>query len=259
MIKTTKKDLFDIHSKNAVVVGGASGIGKAISYAYAEFGANVSIVDINYDAALKVAEEINKTFNSFAKAYKSNVSDKQQVFESINNIKKDFGSIDIFVYSAGINFREYVVDIIEKNWDSIITVNLKGAFLYGQAVGMEMIKTGGGKIINIASVSSHLGHPKRGAYAASKGGLIQLTKVMANEWAKYNINVNAISPVAVLTPLVKDLVDTEDKMKELTKNIPMGRIAEPDDIVGTAIYLSSKASNFVTGVNIFVDGGRIID
>jgi 2-deoxy-D-gluconate 3-dehydrogenase len=158
-----------------------------------------------------------------------------------------------------MNIRKAVIDIREEDWNPVIDVNLKGAVFCCQAAAKVMIRQNKGKIINIASISSILGHPDRCAYAASKGGLIQATKVMATEWAKYNICVNAISPAAVDTPFIEGLKKNRVRLDREKDRIPLGRIAEPGDIIGAAVFLASDASDFITGHNLVVDGGRIVD
>jgi NAD(P)-dependent dehydrogenase (short-subunit alcohol dehydrogenase family) len=170
-----------------------------------------------------------------------------------------FGCIDILVNSAGMNIRKPVLEIDDRDWDPVLAVNLKGTLYCCQSVGRFMIAQKHGKIVNVASISSKLGHPARGAYAASKGGLIQLTKVMATEWAPYNICVNAISPAAVDTPFISGLKKDRRRLEREQERIPLGRIATPDDVVGAAVFLSSAAADFITGHNLIIDGGRTVD
>jgi NAD(P)-dependent dehydrogenase (short-subunit alcohol dehydrogenase family) len=251
-------DLFDLTGKKALVVGGAQGIGNAIARGFAMHGAEVVIADIKVDKAIEEAEKIKKT-GHVAKGYKIDVTRKDDVIKTIDTIYEENGRIDILVNSAGIVIRKLALDLTEEDWDKIQAVNLKGTFLTCQAVGKYMIKQQKGKVINIASVSARLGHTERAAYAASKGGVAQLTKVLAHEWAKYNVNVNAICPTIIQTSLNEALWgDPVRKQKEI-EQIPLGRLGVPEDIVGSAVFLAAKASDFVTGHLLFVDGGRTID
>jgi NAD(P)-dependent dehydrogenase (short-subunit alcohol dehydrogenase family) len=172
---------------------------------------------------------------------------------------KEFGRVDILVNSAGMNRRDLITDIKEEDFIRILDVNLKGVLFCCQAFGEEMIKQKSGKIINIASISSLLGHPARGSYAASKGGLIQISRVMATEWAPYNVCVNAISPAAIDTPFIDGLKKNRERLDRELERIPMARIGATDDVVGAAVFFASKASDFITGTNLFIDGGRTVD
>jgi len=255
-MRNLKRDLFSLEGKVAIVTGGAQGLGEAMAIGLAKYGAKIIVADISYEKAQEMTKR-NREFN--IEIYKLDVTQKKQIYKMVNKIIGRFKKIDILVNSAGTIIRKPVVDLTEKDWDTVLTINLKGTFLCCQAVGKFMIKQRRGKIINIASVSSKLGHMERAAYAASKGGVVQLTKVMAHEWAKYGINVNAISPAICETPLTIGLRDSKEKINKITNKIPIGRLGKPEDLIGSVIYLSSKASDFVTGHNLFVDGGRTID
>ncbi len=251
-------NLFDLSGKTAIITGGAQGIGEAIGLGFAHYGADLVVADRQLEKARKVADAA-VGIGRRAMAFELDVSDKIKVERMVSEAVEEYGRIDILVNCAGMNIRNPVIDISEDDWDKILSVNLKGTFLCCQAVGRIMIGQKKGKIINMASVSSVLAHPERATYAASKGGVIQITKVMANEWAKYNINVNAISPAAVDTAFIAGMKSSDEKLKTELSRIPLGRLAQPEDIVGTAIFLASEASDFVTGHNLFVDGGRTID
>lgn len=252
------QSLFGLETKVAVVVGGAGGIGRAIAKGLAEAGAQIAIVDANITAAEDAAQSI-RMHGVRAAAFEVDIRNKTLVSDCVERIVEDFDQIDILVNSAGVNFRENVLDINEEHWDAILEINLKGVFLFSQAVARKMVGSGGGRIINIASISSILGHPQRGAYASSKGGVVQFTKVMAIEMAKHNILVNAISPAAIYSPLIAGRIDTPEKEAALINEFPLGRIGQPDDLIGPALFLASAASEFVTGINLVVDGGRTID
>jgi len=251
-------DLFNLQGKVAVVAGAGGGIGGAITHALAGYGADIMAVDRNLESVrsntVRLAEMGCK-----AVSYGLDITDVAEIEKMADAAVAEFGRIDILVNSAGINIRKAVVDIHEEDWDPVINVNLKGVVFCCQAVARVMIKQNKGKIINIASISSLLGHSDRAAYAASKGGLIQATKVMATEWAKYNICVNAISPAAVDTPFIDGLKKNRERLDREKDRIPLGRIARPEDIMGAAVFLASDASDFITGHNLIIDGGRTVD
>jgi NAD(P)-dependent dehydrogenase (short-subunit alcohol dehydrogenase family) len=172
---------------------------------------------------------------------------------------QEFGRVDILVNSAGMNIRKEVLQIADADWDAVMDVNLKGVLYCCQAVGTIMVEQNSGKIINISSISSLLGHPARGTYAASKGGLVMLTRVMATEWAPHHICVNALSPAVVDTPFIAGLKVDKKRLERELERIPMGRIATPQDVAGAAAFLASPAGDFITGQNIVIDGGRTVD
>jgi len=253
-----KLDLFNLQGKVAVVCGAGGGIGGAIAQALAGYGANIMIVDRDLASARSNADRISG-MGARALAYGLDITDLAAIEKMTEAAVAEFGRIDILVNSAGMNIRKAVVDIRQQDWDPVIDVNLKGAVFCCQAAARIMIKQNKGKIINIASISSILGHPDRAAYAASKGGLIQVTKVMATEWARHNICVNAISPAAVDTPFIDGLKKNRERLDREKARIPLGRIAIPEDIMGAAVFLASDASDFITGHNLIIDGGRIVD
>jgi NAD(P)-dependent dehydrogenase (short-subunit alcohol dehydrogenase family) len=254
----TKSDLYNLKGKVAVVIGAGGGIGGAIAQALADYGADIMAVDRDLASAQLNADLIAASGRR-AMPFGLDISDAAEIKKMSDIALAEFDRIDILVNSAGMNIRKAVIDIREEDWDPVIDVNLKGAVFCCQAAARVMIRQNKGKIINIASISSILGHPDRCAYAASKGGLIQATKVMATEWAKYNICVNAISPAAVDTPFIEGLKKNRVRLDREKDRIPLGRIAEPDDIIGAAVFLASDASDFITGHNLVVDGGRIVD
>jgi NAD(P)-dependent dehydrogenase (short-subunit alcohol dehydrogenase family) len=253
-----KQTLFNLKRKVAVVTGAGGGIGGAIAQTLANYGADIMAVDRDSASARSAVDRIVET-GAKAVPYSLDITDIAQIEKMTDAAVAEFGRIDILVNSAGMNIRKAVIDIRVEDWDPVISVNLKAVVFCCQAVARVMIKQNKGKIINIASISSILGHPDRCAYAASKGGLIQATKVMATEWAKYNICVNAISPAAVDTPFIDGLKKNRERLDREMARIPLGRIAEPGDIKGAAVFLASAASDFITGHNLIIDGGRTVD
>jgi NAD(P)-dependent dehydrogenase (short-subunit alcohol dehydrogenase family) len=253
-----KTNLFDLTGRVAIVTGAGGGIGCAIGYALAAHGADIVAASRRVEKAETAAARIAETGRRVI-PFQLDVMDISQSEPLVQSALKEFGRVDILVNSAGMNIRKEVLEITPEDWDPVLDVNLKGVLFCCQAVARVMIKQKKGKIINISSISSKLGHPARCAYAASKGGLIQMTKVMATEWAPYNINVNAISPAAVDTPFIDGLKKSRDRLDRELSRIPLGRIGKPEDIMGAAVFLASDSSDFITGHNLFIDGGRTVD
>ncbi|MEW6661112.1 MAG: SDR family NAD(P)-dependent oxidoreductase [Bacillota bacterium] len=252
------RNLFDLSGRVALITGAAGGLGQVMAVGMAEFGADIALTDLVPENAQETVATIAK-LGKKARSYQLDVTDKEAVERVVVQVQEDFGQIDILVNSAGINNRKPAVEYTMHEWDQIIDINLKGTFLCAQAVGKVMLAQKRGKIINMGSVSSVLGHPNHGPYAASKGGVALLTKVLAVEWAKQGINVNAICPAYIKTPLTADYLAIGDHYQKIAATIPMGRLGEPADIVGAAVFLASDASNFVTGHLLLVDGGRCAD
>lgn len=250
-----KQDLFKLTGKVAIVTGGMRGLGYAIAVNLAKFGADIVIADIE----MKAAEKIKKEFTNLnRKSYfiKTDVSNSQDVNHMVKETMNKFGRIDILVNNAGITKRGPALSIKEKDWNRIIAVNLKGVFLCSQAAGKEMKKQKKGKIINVASIAGQIGLLNTLPYCASKGGVIQITRALAVEWAKYNINVNAIAPTVFETPLTKPVLENEKEFHDyVIERIPLGRFGKPNDLAGAIVFLASDASDFVTGHILNIDGG----
>jgi len=176
----------------------------------------------------------------------------------VREVIDKFGGIDILVNNAGVNVRKATIDLSEEEWDHVLDTNLKGYFLVAQAVAPHMIRRKRGKVINISSIFGAVGMNNQLAYACSKGGIVQMTKVMAIEWAPHNVNVNAIGPTYFETPLVATLRDDPERFRFINERTPMGRWGQPEELEGTVVFLASKASDFITGQTIYVDGGWTI-
>lgn len=247
---------FNLKDKVAIVTGASSGLGKGIALALSEAGANLVLVSRRLQLLQEVAELTSKS-NQQTLCFSADVSKKEQVEHVVEEIVKIFGKIDILVNTAGINRRAAVECFSEKDWDEVININLKGTFLCSQAVGKVMIKQKSGKVINIASMTSVFGGENIPAYSASKGGVSQLTKAFAVDWAKYNINVNAIGPGWFKTPMTKSLYEDKDRNIRILSRIPMKRWGETKDLAGAVVFLASAASNYITGTTIYVDGGYL--
>lgn len=254
----TYRNLFSLEGKVTLITGVGGGLGREIALGMAEYGSDIALADIYPEKTREVEEAVRESGRK-AGVYQVDVTSQDEVNQMVDLVIKDFGRIDVLVNCAGINNRKPIVEYTEEEWDKIVDINLKGTFLCTQAVGRVMLAQGKGKVINLGSVSSVLGHPKHAPYAASKGGVALLTKVAAMEWAKQGINVNAIGPAYIKTPLTADYLAIGDNYQKTAATIPMGRLGEPADIVGAAVFLASAASDFITGHLLLVDGGRCAD
>jgi NAD(P)-dependent dehydrogenase (short-subunit alcohol dehydrogenase family) len=258
MIETplaTVMNLFDLHGQVALVTGGVGGLGRPIAVGLAAAGATVVVADLTLDHADEVLAEITATGQQGV-ALPLDVTSTTSVQAVVDRLLADFGRIDILVNCHGVTKRTAAVDFPEADWDRIIAVNLKGTFLCCQTVGRVMIQQGRGSIINLASIGGLVGLSTSVAYCASKGGVVQLTRTLGVEWAPLGVRVNAIAPSSFNTPMVRRVLDAEPEYRErVVSKIPIGRIAEPDEIVGSVIYLASAASSMVTGAVLSVDGG----
>ena len=241
-----------LDGKVAIVTGGGQGIGQGIALALAKEGADIVVADVDPKSARDVAAQI-ESLGRRAQVIKVDVSNSQEVDELVKKTLDSFGKIDILVNNAGIDLSLTLsVEAPEAEWDRMINVNLKGVFLCSQIVGRQMIEQKKGKIVNIASVAGHRGFLGKAAYCASKGGVLQLTKVFAIEWAKYGINVNAVCPGTVRTALVEKLpINLEDR----AKRTPSKRLNKPEDIANAVVFLASPDSDNIIGQDIIVDGG----
>jgi gluconate 5-dehydrogenase len=252
------KNLFDLQGSVALVTGGGQGLGQAISEGLAAYGAAVCVVDINLEAARAVAEGIGHGGGQ-ASPVQCDVSQVDQAEAAVNQALDTFGKIDVLVANAGIGDRSPAEAMTIGQWDRVIAINLRGVWLFDQAVGKHMIeRKGPGSIINMASIAGQVGLTTGNAnYAASKGGVIALTRTLAIEWARHGIRVNAISPTHFKTPLVEAAIERNPAVLDyFLGNIPLGRLGEARDIVGAAVFLASSASAMVTGHVLNVDGGH---
>lgn len=248
------REMFDLRGEKAIVTGAAQGLGEQIALGLAEAGADIAVVDINIDGAVRVAESI-RNIGRESISIKADVTKINDVENMVEMVKDRFGKIDILVNNAGIVNNLPAEQITKEEWDRVIEVNLSGVFLCAQVVGREMIKQKKGNIINISSMSGLVVNRPQPQihYNTSKAGVIMITKSLAGEWAKYNIRVNAIAPGYMRTPLVDKVFPKYGKgWSSLT---PMGRIGDPSEIKGPALFLASRASSFVTGSVLVMDGG----
>lgn len=248
---------FSLQGKVAVVTGGSRGIGQAIALGIARAGADVVVASRKLPDLEKVAEEI-KGLGRKSLAVAAHVGRVEEIDNLVSKVKEEFGRIDILVNNAATNpAMDSALDVSERAWDSIMNLNLKGLFFLSQAVARVMKEQGGGRIVNIASVAG-ITPDILPVYSISKAGVIMATKVMASEWAKYNIRVNTVAPGMTRTGFSEALWSNPDILQGAMFRTPMGRIAEPEEMVGAVIYLASDASSYVTGQVIAVDGGTTI-
>lgn len=247
---------FDLSGKVAVVTGGATGIGKGIAEGLAEAGANIVIGSRRLEKCKEACQEIGQKTGAQTLPLACDVTDSEAIKSFVVNIVSAMGQIDILVNNSGVEPVKSILEMDEADWDITLNTNLKGIFTLSKEVVKKMIDRGaGGKIINVASIAGIVAGPSMSAYCASKGGCIQLTKVMALEWVKYNIQVNSICPGYFETPMVSEFVASEMGKKFIKNELPMRRVGQVNEIKGVAILLASQASSYITGASYIVDGG----
>jgi NAD(P)-dependent dehydrogenase (short-subunit alcohol dehydrogenase family) len=246
--------LFDLSGKAAVVVGGTTGIGRALSLGLADAGADVVASSRRAEQVEKIAAEIESRRRKTMRLT-SDVKDRASLVVLRDTVLKEFGKVDILVNCAGTTKRTPTLTVSEKEWNEILDTNLNGTLRGCQVFGESMLKRGYGRIINIASLSTFAGLFEVGAYGASKAGVGSLTKTLAVEWSKFWVLVNAIAPGVFRTDLNATLLDTTDRGREFLTRTPMGRFGKTEELVGAAVYLASDAASFVAGEILVVDGG----
>ena len=246
-----------LKGKNAIVTGAASGIGRAIAVGYAREGAKVVAADINSVGAQETVETIRAAGNE-ALAVAVDVTQRAQVEAMLATALEAFKQIHIMVAVPGISTTRNFIDLPEDEWDQVLAVNLKGVYLCGRAAAQHMAQNGGGIIVNISSICDEVAMADSAHYMASKGGVKMLTKAMALDLVTHNIRVNAIAPGFVLSPFTEVHLETEagrEHRRKLLARNPMGRAAQPEEMVGAALFLASDESSYVTGISLAVDGG----
>lgn len=249
-------NIFDLTGKVAIVTGGAGGIGKALALGLADAGADVVVVSRGLPKLEEAAKEIRAKGRK-SLAISADVTQVKTIEDMVNRVLKEFSPhIDILVNGAGIAIRKPAETFPIDEWQQVMDINARGTFVCCQVVGRVMIKQKYGKIVNVSSVRGRYGLPvDYAAYCPSKGAVDTLTRTLACEWAKHNVLVNAVAPTVVETELTKPALADPAYAQRMKARIPLGRWAMPDDIVGPTIFLASKASDFVTGQIVYVDGG----
>ncbi|OGP21348.1 MAG: hypothetical protein A2054_08130 [Deltaproteobacteria bacterium GWA2_55_10] len=246
-------ELFSLKGKTALVVGGGSGLGQAIAIGLSKAGAAVSVSGRDISKLDETVKEITRS-GGVSSATEMDVLDNGSVNAATRKVVERSGSIDILVYSAGVHLKKPTLEVTDEEWSRVIETNLTGAFRVCRSVGAQMVKQGRGKIINIASLGSFAALKDAAAYTSSKAGIVLLTKNLAVELAPHNIQVNAIAPGVFKTAL-NEKVLVGERLERILGNTPMKRLGRAEELAGTAVYLSSAASDFVTGAVIPVDGG----
>lgn len=247
---------FKLENKLAVVTGGTKGIGKSITLAFAESGADVIIIARNEEDLVQTKNEV-EAFGRKAFTICHDINEYQEIKVEVEKVREG-RSLDVWVNNAGMNIRSEAEHVTEEEWDQIISTNMRSAFFLSQYAGNVMKEAGRGKIINISSVGGHTALRTGVVYAMTKSALIQMTKNLALEWGKYNINVNAIGPWYFPTALTEKLLQDEEYVQAILERTPLNRIGKLEELSGAAVFLASDAGNYMTGQTLFVDGGMTI-
>ena len=253
-IGTFLETQFSLAGKTALLTGGAGGIGRALAAGLCSAGAQTAVCDVNVEQSNKVAADLT-TKGHKAKAFKLDLTNMASIRQCADAVAADFGRIDILINCAGVNKREGYLDVLEKTYDFIMNVNLKGTYFMTQVVVPYMIKQGGGKIVNFSSHNAQGMLGGVSVYGATKSAVSALTRSMAIEWAKFNIQANAVAPGHILTELTQVTWDHPERSKYLRERIAMRRPGTPEEIVGMVLMLCSQASSYMTGQTYHVDGG----
>jgi NAD(P)-dependent dehydrogenase (short-subunit alcohol dehydrogenase family) len=248
---------FSLEGRVALVTGGSRGIGKAIALAFAEAGADVAVCSRDLDGKLGAAAEEIQRLGRHSLAVPADVSRQAEVDDLVQRTKAEFGVIDILVNNAGAVARSPVVEHPEEDWDRVVDTNLKSGYMCSRAAGRIMMDRKRGNIINIASIRGLVGAPGRISYSTSKAGVIMLTRVLALEFASYNIRVNAIAPGWIVTEMAGPMYHDPQTRREVDATIPMGRWGSVEEMANVALFLASDVSSYVTGHTLVADGGLV--
>jgi len=247
-------EVFELNGKVAMVTGSTRGLGEVAAAALAKAGADVAVCGRKKEDLDRVSANI-RAMGRDSDGFFLEVTSRDSVQDAAEKILKRFGRIDILVNNAGTNYRVPIVEYPEEKWDLILDTNLKGYYLVAQAVVPQMIERGYGKVINISSIAGQIAVPFLFAYACAKGGVNQMTKMMAYEWAKQGVRVNAIAPTYFETEMVKQIRNDPERMEYIHRRTPMGRWGKLDELEGAVIFLAAPASDFITGQILCIDGG----
>ncbi|MYL32806.1 glucose 1-dehydrogenase [Pontibacillus yanchengensis] len=248
---------FSLHNKLAAITGATKGIGYAITMAYAEAGADVIVISRTEDDVHKVVKEVEQ-YGQKGYPIVADVKDYKSIISQIESTLPGDETIDVWVNNAGMNIRSNAFEVTDEEWDQIIQTNMKSAFFLSQYAARQMKEKQEGKIINISSVAGHVALRTGVVYGMTKSALIQMTKTLALEWGEYNIHVNAIGPWYFPTALTEKLLENEEYVDEIKSRTPLRRVGELKELAGSAVFLASDASNYMTGQTLFVDGGMTI-
>ena len=253
------ENLFSLKGKNAVVVGGAGGLGRVIAGGLAEYGAVVALADINEDGLKSAAEEIKAKVGADVKTYPVNTDLEESIQALVKASVKDLGRVHVLVNAQGFNVKAPATEYPVENWDKLFSVNVRGVMLCCKNFAAHMVEQGGGKIINLSSIrglraaaGGNLG------YCSTKGAVDMITRTLAVELAPKGVLVNALGPIITATAMTKETIkNNPERYAKTLNNIPMGRFGEPEDLIGPAVFLASAASDFVTGTILYPDGGTM--
>jgi 2-deoxy-D-gluconate 3-dehydrogenase len=252
--------MFDFAGQVILITGGAGSIGRSVATGFLAGGAaKVVLLDSSDDAIRKATDAVGGLYPGRVSAVRADVRNVEEVRAAIRRVLDAEGKIDVLFNNAGVNRRKPSVELTEEDWDFVLDINLKGLFFVTQEAGRHMLARRSGCVISTASVSSVRGHRNLAAYAASKGGVAQLTRVLANEWAPHGVRVNAVAPGYLETGLTREYLADPSVRQAILAKIPLGRIGEPEDVVGAVLFLASAWARYITGEVLFVDGGRTTD
>jgi len=254
------EDLFSLEGKSAVVVGGAGGMGRAIAAGFIRYGADVALADVNPKALKQVAAALVEATGKPVRSYVIDCTDEGSVKGVVDSTVADMGGrVDVLVNALGYNVKGAAIEFPMDEWDKLFSVNVKGVMMSCKHFGAQMVKQGGGKIINLSSVRGQRGAlGGNSAYCASKGAVDMITKQLACELAQHKVFVNALGPIITVTPMTAERINNEAaRYERMLLNVPMGRMAHIEDLVGPSVFLASAASDFITGTVLYVDGGTM--